>query len=562
MTISKFSYLCPGNHPSELPLSPPAADTQNGFWSRQYDIHWPGASFFHRGRSTMVPFSGEPAIQPHVLYFDGDLCSQDFVIIGDPVKKRYLLIGAVTAQRSLCYFTLHIRQKRFITLTITQPEILVGEEGEKIAAIEGSSWEDLLIRYAEEAAHRATPAISRATVANSVGYCTWYYSYHNVTESEFFDNLAALGKFRDRFPASFAQIDDGYQTHHGDWLSNNANWPTSLQDTAARITEEGFIPGIWTMPLLASTSSRLFLDQSDWFVTDKTGAPLIIPGWSPPPDENWACLDLSHPGAQDYLRHVYTTFYAMGFRYFKLDGIGLSYPQGQRFLVAETGISSFRTALGIIRESVKESVVLGCGGPYLPSLGLTEHSRMSVDTGKSWRAGGVLDEKPVEEWLVQDPTLPCLYNALTQTLQNWWMFDRWFRADPDVVMARDENSALSEGEARMSALGGIMTGVVFTSDHLDKISSNRIDLLGRSANLRLHAVRPVDYRCNGVSAVYQGLCQGRKALAVFNWQSSPQTWDLDALGLGSSAEEFLHPLGMIKGSITLAPHDAALLVLP
>ena len=60
---------------------------------------------------------------------------------------------------------------------------------------------------------------------------------------------------------------------------------------------------------------------------------------------------------------------------------------------------------------------------------------------------------------------------------NWWMFDRWFRADPDTVMARQDNALYTLGEARISTLAAILTGVSITSDHLGTIAPERYRLL-------------------------------------------------------------------------------------
>ena len=55
-------------------------------------------------------------------------------------------------------------------------------------------------------------------------------------------------------------------------------------------------------------------------------------------------------------------------------------------------------------------------------------------------------------------------------MNNFWRFDRWFRMDPDSLMARQDNAFYTAGEARISVLTGIMTGVCLTSDNLATIS--------------------------------------------------------------------------------------------
>lgn len=46
------------------------------------------------------------------------------------------------------------------------------------------------------------------------------------------------------------------------------------------------------------------------------------------------------------------------------------------------------------------------------------------------------------------------------------MFDRWFRADPDVMFTRTDRIRLTLEECRLTVLVGILTGVTLTSDNL------------------------------------------------------------------------------------------------
>lgn len=441
------------------------------------------AGFFFRNRESLIPSDYGPEIRPHISCFDGDLCSQGLVILGDAARGCYVLIGALAATKSLTYLSVHVRQKRFDRLTISQPDVLGDAAAEPLIAIEGDDWRTLLTTYAERVRAHAGMKPLPVIDAPARGYCTWYYSYQNVTEVEFKSNLAMLENHRDRFAAYHAQIDDGYQNHHGDWLETNTNWPSSLEQVAADIAAKGFVPGIWTMPLLASTGSRLFREHAEWFIGGPDGSPLIIPGWSPPPEDRWVCLDASRPEVRQHLHRVFSTLRRWGYRYFKLDGLGMSYPAGHRFDKAATGISCLRDCLKIIREAAgADSVVMSCGGPFLAAVGLADQARVSGDTGKFWKADGVpglAGLRGMEDWETQDPAMPSLSNAIEQSLNAWWRYDRWFRADPDVAMLRDENIHLTVGEARMSALVAMMAGVVFTSDRLDRMAPDRLDLLSR-----------------------------------------------------------------------------------
>ncbi|MDQ8194809.1 alpha-galactosidase [Coraliomargarita sp. SDUM461004] len=535
-------------------------------WRATVSVKLPDtAAFFMRNRESLVSSEFGPDVRAQVSCFDGDLNSQGLVILGDTQSHIYVLIGALSAERSLTYFSVHVRQKRLNRVSIWQPDVKAEADVEPIIVLEGNDWRELLKAYAERTREYAKMEPLAVESASRLGYCSWYYTYQNVTESEFTESLAVLREHKEAFPVKYAQIDDGYQSHHGDWLVTNQNWPSSLEQVAGKISGTGFVPGIWAMPLLATTTSELFKEHPDWFIQDPhaEGA-LIIPGWSPPPEERWVCLDGSHPGAQGYLKHVFSTLYRWGYRYFKLDGLGLSYPDGRRHDPHSTGISCLRECLRIIREATADSIILSCGGPLLPCLGLAEHARISGDTGKFWKAEGVpglAGLRAMDDWETQDPAMPSLSNALQQSLQSWWRYDRWFRADPDVVMLRDENTNLTEGEARMSGLVAMMTGVVFTSDRLDRMGQERIDLLARVSALRLHDMEPLHLEQRGPLSLFIGRQGQRKALAIFNWSSSSVTYDLANSGLfAGSVQEVLQPWGHLSDLCEIPKRDAILLV--
>jgi alpha-galactosidase len=522
----------------------------------------PGACFFHRNVNNLTATDYGPVVLA-LEGFDADHHSQDFLIAGDVESNRYVLIGAITARRSLTYLHLHLRQTRIVGVSYYQPDIAEDEEPEEIVRLEGTDWRDLLVEYAELAASRANvPASVREPASNTVGYCSWYYYYESVSQQEFMENVQGIAAARRSgdFPAQVVQIDDGYQAHQGDWLTTNERWPGSLAEVAAAIHKQGMRAGIWLMPLLASTASDVFARHPEWFVKGNDGKPWVMRGWSPPPDENWVCMDATHPEVHAHLRKVFGTLQEWGFDYFKMDGLGFMIPPGRRHDPQATGISAFRLGLQTIREAVPKATLLGCCAPFLPSLGLVDNARISADTAACWiRHRDPSGPTFEEENTAPDPESPCLANALHHGMARWWMADRWFRADPDVVIVRAERSHLTEGECRMSALEGILTGVVITSDPVASLPPARMALLKRAANLRVKNPRPVDSRPGYWPQLFEGTLEGRRAIAIFNDAPHAQEWKISALGL-SAAEELLHPMGRLGETITVAAHDAALLV--
>ena len=513
------------------------------------------ASLVYRSSNNMVPaFTG-----PNWACTNGyDVIypSQDVIIAGDQLNSRYILLGALTAHRSLTYFELH-RSGRNVGISVTQPMIKLGETPEKLIKLEGSDWRELLVEYANKsAAAMGVGAIEPKR--NMTGYCTWYYYYAGVTEANFLENLAALKAARNScFSADVVQIDDGYQTFQGDWLDQDPEWPTPLAEIARRITDAGMTPGLWTMPLLVSTASRVYREHPEWFVRNADGKPQIMPGWSPPPDDEWVCLDATNEEVLEHLRMTYKTFWSWGFRYFKFDGLGFCLPYGGRADKSATPVEAFRRGMMAIREAVPEATILGCGAPFMPVLGIVDNCRVSPDTARNWlnpdsETDQPLNADPIPGWL----GMASAYHA---TLGNWWMVDRWFRADPDVIMARQDNSNATLGEARLSAAGGILTGVAITSDHLGTIAPDRLALLGRTARYRLKEARPHNWVCNRWPYAFTGTVDGKKAALLLNDSNEPITFKFAELGLSASCRELLQEAGEVVDSFTLAPHDAALI---
>ena len=512
----------------------------------------PSAQFVYRNSNNMCPILPGSSVHTPAAP-ECEMPSQDVIVVGDEASSRYILAGAITAHRSMTYFTL-VKRGRFHSILVKQPDIAPDAVPEDVIVLEGDDWRKLLIQYADQAA-RAMAVKPIKAEKNVTGYCTWYYYYADVTEKDFLENLEALKAKKDScYSAQVVQIDDGYQTFQGDWLDQDPSWPTPLEEIGKRITDAGMQAGIWTMPLLASTASRVFREHPDWFVRRPDGSVLEIHGWSPPPDHLWVCLDATQEAVQEHLRNVFQTFRKWGYSYFKMDGLCYGLPQGKRSDPNATPVSAFRLAMKTIREAVPDATLLGCCPPYMPLLGLVDHCRVSPDTSRYYHP-----DRPFYN-CDYAPGDCCIANALHATISRFWWFDRFFRADPDTLMARQDNAFYTLGEARISVMTGILTGVSITSDHLGRIAPDRLELLGKAARYRLRNAMPVDWVPNRWPQIFSGSVDGKNATAIINDSDKTLTYHFESLNLTGTAEEVLQPMGKVTGSITLPPHDAALLI--
>ena len=514
----------------------------------------PEASFVFLHSNNMV-LQSHSSSAAYTSGFVGDYPSQDVIVVGDQFTNDYLLIGAVTCFRSLTYFTAH-KDARLTGVLMTQPEIKPGEEPEKVIMLRGNDWRKLLKEYAETAAREmGAPAIDAKK--NLTGYCTWYYYYADVTEADMLENIDAIAaRKNDRYSCDVIQIDDGYQPFQGDWLERDASWPVPLEDVVRRIEDAGAIPGIWLMPFLASTASRAFREHRNLFVKNEAGEPLVFAGWSPEPDNHWACLDATLPECREYIAGFMKALRKLGFRYFKMDGLGFGLPRGVFSDPKATSVSAFRLAMKTIREAVPDAILLGCCPPFMPCLGYVDMCRVSCDTSRCW-FGSQPGEQPPQNC---DAPGVGIRNTLHGVEANWFLNDIWFRSDPDTLMARSDNAWYSEGEARISVAGGILTGVSITSDHLGKITPERYELLACAAKYRLRDAVPADWKAGRWPTVFTGTCDGKPAALFINDTEEELTFRFTDWGLPELCREVLIGCGAVSGELKLPAHDAAFVI--
>ena len=240
----------------------------------------------------------------------------------------------------------------------------------------------------------------------------------------------------------------------------------------------------------------------------------------------------------------------MGYEYFKLDGLGYGMTDGLRYDGGATAVSAFRELLKTIRATVPDSLLMACSEPFMPCLGFFDNARVSCDTSRSFSS----EENPNRNF----PQLGAnILNAAHQTLANFWRYDRWFRCDPDTLMARQDNAFYTPGEAKISVLTGILTGISITSDRLDTIAPDRLHLLGLAQKYRMRNVRPFRQIPGQWPFFFEGTIAGKRSVAVFNDSAGKLPCRFEELGLPEKCLEILTEKS-VRNELTVPPHDAAL----
>jgi alpha-galactosidase len=266
------------------------------------------------------------------------------------------------------------------------------------------------------------------------GWCSWSQYFGHVTAGDVIENVDAALELE--LPIRIVQVDDGWEAGIGDWLDVSPRFG-SLPDVVARVRDAGMEPGIWVAPFLVGSESALAKAHPDWIV-DGADA-----GW------NWGqslgVLDVSK--ARGYLTHVFETLREWGFTYFKLDFL---------FAGALPGVEHYRDGIHLIREAVgPEPILLGCGAPIFPSIGLFDAMRIGPD---------VLPELPDEE--------PDIAHVIRSTSARAWMNGRLWINDPDTLVARPEIEEREAWAAHLETYGGL----AFSSDRLAALDERGLEL--------------------------------------------------------------------------------------
>jgi len=345
-------------------------------------------------------------------------------------------------------------------------------------------------RLQEEWLRRLGPPVGRREPP--VGWCSWYQYGTRVRQEDFEENLREA--VQQAAGWSFFQLDDGYATEVGDWLSLRPSFSRGLGSLARQVQEAGLQPGLWFAPFLASRAARLFREHPGWFLHDEQGRPLpagFNPLWGL--DGRIYALDTTHPEFQEQLRRVVRTFVDdWGFRLLKLDFLYAAALPGVAHDPTRTPAERLALGYQLVREAAgPEVLLLGCGAPLAPSIGQVDLMRIGPDVAPFWF--------PTFRYhLTRDPHALSAAFAIRSTVNRSPLQGRLWTNDPDCVLLREEDTSLTAAErtALLTAVA-ITGGVVLDSDRLARLPPHawtRLQALVDAARACSHGtVQPLDF---------------------------------------------------------------------
>jgi alpha-galactosidase len=424
-------------------------------------------------------------------------------------SPEVLLVGALRLDRFFFDIELDLdeaeRRARTLSLVFDLEETELPPGGDlELPAVRLAAGLDpwpLVEGWAEEVAREM-----RARVPDHVptGWCSWYYFYNRVSEADIRANLEEMA--RSRHPAEYVQIDDGFQSATGDWLTPNERFPSGMRALADLIRGRGYKPGLWLAPLVLHEASVTLREHPELALRTREGEVYLVDTWL----GRCAVLDCTHPAAEAYLRRVIRTAVRdWGYVYLKLDALAFAAVSSELARYSRggtTGPAHLHRALEVVREEAgAETFILGCTCHFGSAIGLVDAMRVGPDVKAVWADG----------------PRPSVRHAMRMTLQRNWMHRRWWVNDPDCLIVRDTNTQLSEAEVRFLASAIVLSGgMVVASDDLPALTPARRQLALALFPPPGRAARPLDLGAGPVPSLWRVELDGQALLGVLNWDDT------------------------------------------
>ncbi|HET7089339.1 MAG TPA: glycoside hydrolase family 36 protein, partial [Anaerolineae bacterium] len=469
----------------------------------------------------------------------GVFWSEMFGAVISHADGKAIVAGQITSADQFAQVHADTRAGRAtLTLTCDADDVPVGPgqsitSEEMLVQIIDLPAADPFADYFDAVARRMMP---RRPALRDAGWCSWYHRFGRVREEDVLASLGAADERRETMPIDLIQIDDGYQTKVGDWLSINDKFPHGMRWLADRIRETGHTPGLWLAPFIAVKSSKLARQHPDWLIRDQDER-LASAGRS----WNASCygLDVTHPGAQDYVRRVIdAATHEWGYSYLKLDFLYAAALPGLRHDRRLTRAQTLRRGLELVRETAGDEVfLLGCGCPLGPAIGIVDGMRIGPDIALDPEPAWTPRFKGVTFIVGDETSLPAGRNAARNTLVRSGMHRRWWLNDPDCLIVRDARH-MNESEVRSwASLVGLSGGLLVLGDGLPAPPERRMRYITSLLPPPTQSALPLDVFEREMPELYvlrQDCDWGSGVVAgVFNWSDRPQrrTIDLARFGL-------------------------------
>ncbi|MEI6554311.1 MAG: glycoside hydrolase family 36 protein [Paludibacter sp.] len=311
-------------------------------------------------------------------------------------EKSYSNIGILTWNTFLPY--IHYSKKGFVITAVGENKpINPGEtiEFEKIILTKGESWQDLMFNYGTEIAKEHN--IKPKEPVNLKGWSTWDYYGRVYDTKDVYKNIDKLNS--EEKSANIIQIDGGWWTARGDYLSVRKNLQGGMKAIADYAKSKGYKAGIHLDGFRGDKDSELYRNHPDWFLKDQDGELICQAIDKGDTFMQYIYYDYSNPEVCEYMKNILRTIKNdWGYSYFKIDfmrygllesimaehgnNCGLGKKVVTKVVSYNTSMTSVeRTRAGLLamREGIGDAYFLGCSAIFGPTFGIVDGLRTGAD---------------------------------------------------------------------------------------------------------------------------------------------------------------------------------------
>jgi alpha-galactosidase len=367
-------------------------------------------------------------------------------------EKSYSNIGILTWNTFMPY--IHYSKNGFVITAVGENKpINPGEsiEFEKILITNGESWQDLMFNYGTEIAKEHS--IKLKEPVNLKGWSTWDY-YGRVYDTK--DVYKNIDKLKSDQVANIIQIDGGWWTARGDYLSVRKNLQGGMKAIADYAKSKGYKAGIHLDGFRGDKDSELYRNHPDWFLKDQDGVVICQAIDKGDTFMQYIYYDYSNPQVCEYMKNVLQTIKNdWGFSYFKIDFMRFGLLES---IMAEHGnncglgkkvvtkVNSFnnnmtsieRTRAGLLamRDGIGDGYFLGCSAIFGPTFGIVDGLRTGADIC---------------------PTFDYYEACSLQNMGNFYLNQTVVQADADYLVVRNKDDEEPERAWGENKFGGNTT---------------------------------------------------------------------------------------------------------
>ncbi len=367
-----------------------------------------------------------------------------------------------------------------------------------------------------------------------VGWVDWYFEKAPTTEDDVLRNLDFIADELKDFGLEYIQIDSGWQLgvettpppHNvisgGPWTPNS-KFRRGMKWFADEIRKRGLKPGIWVRPFHSIGGSRERMEHPEWF-------------------NDQGQMDFSHPGVRGEVSGLVALLTdEWGFEYIKYDFPSFDLfdawgpalfedhsAHAETYNPQETNITAYRESIAAIAAAARgKAHLLACNSVMPATIGEAQVFRIGDDVG-DWGRTFRYGVKSV--------------SARYYTNGVFWT------NDPDCLLVREP---FTLDQARMwASLISLSGGVVFISEHLPSLPSERLDIIKKAMPVYMNNGsgyafgRPLDLLENNPPTIWDFEVNRPFAswhvVGLFNWSEKEATRTVEFGKLGIEEQSPFH----------------------